>query len=175
MICNVFPYLNISVCNCVFSNHNHIPKQPSCETGCRPQKSRVKKRCEIQGGSQEMAVMVENFLLIMTIQMNLSFQSSAPNTPELSLLKLLSITAISWSPPWISHLFHPGLLGPHPFFTAWVFWYRHHFILHCILQSQPVLTINSLLVFFSSLQKGGRDQELNSVDISIMACSDAIF
>ena len=35
------------------------------------------------------------------------------NSPELSLLilPLHTITAISWLPPWISHLFHHGLLG----------------------------------------------------------------
>ena len=33
------------------------PKQPSCKK-CAPQKSQGEKRCEIQGGCQEMAVMV---------------------------------------------------------------------------------------------------------------------
>ena len=34
------------------------PKQPSCKKECGPQKGYGEKRCEIQGGSQEMAVMV---------------------------------------------------------------------------------------------------------------------
>jgi len=35
------------------------PKQPSCKKiMCGPKIAIVKKRCEIQGGSQEMAVMV---------------------------------------------------------------------------------------------------------------------
>ena len=34
------------------------PKQPSYKKKCAPKKAKVKKRCEIQGGSQEMAVMV---------------------------------------------------------------------------------------------------------------------
>ena len=34
------------------------PKQPSCKKQCGPQKGYGEKRCEIQGGSQEMAVMV---------------------------------------------------------------------------------------------------------------------
>jgi len=34
------------------------PKQPSCKKRVRPQKGHSEKRCEIQGGSQEMAVMV---------------------------------------------------------------------------------------------------------------------
>jgi len=34
------------------------PKQPSCKTSVRPQKGHSEKRCEIQGGGQEMAVMV---------------------------------------------------------------------------------------------------------------------
>ena len=33
-------------------------KQPSCKKRCAPQKGHGEKRCEIQGGSQEMAVMV---------------------------------------------------------------------------------------------------------------------
>jgi len=36
------------------------------------------------------------------------------NSPELLLFKFLPIAynqAISWPPPWISHLFHNGLLG----------------------------------------------------------------
>ena len=34
------------------------PKQPSCKKVCGPQKGYGEKRCEIQGGGQEMAVMV---------------------------------------------------------------------------------------------------------------------
>ena len=34
------------------------PKQPSCKKGVRPQESYDEKRCKIQGGGQEMAVMV---------------------------------------------------------------------------------------------------------------------
>jgi len=34
------------------------PKQPSCKKSVRPQKGHSGKRCEIQGGGQEMAVMV---------------------------------------------------------------------------------------------------------------------
>jgi len=34
------------------------PKQPSCKHMCGPKIAIVKKRCEIQGGGQEMAVMV---------------------------------------------------------------------------------------------------------------------
>ena len=34
------------------------PKQPSCKKRVRPQKGQDEKRCEIQGGGQEMAVMV---------------------------------------------------------------------------------------------------------------------
>ena len=34
------------------------PKQPNCKKKCGPQKGYGEKRCEIQGGSQEMAVMV---------------------------------------------------------------------------------------------------------------------
>jgi len=34
------------------------PKQPSCKKSVWPQKGHSEKRCEIQGGGQEMAVMV---------------------------------------------------------------------------------------------------------------------
>ena len=37
---------------------NLIKKQPSCKKRCGPQKGHGEKRCEIQGGGQEMAVMV---------------------------------------------------------------------------------------------------------------------
>ena len=39
-------------------------------------------------------------------------------------LKFISfkiIAAISWPPPMISQLFHPGFLRPHHSFTAWLF------------------------------------------------------
>ena len=35
-----------------------IQKQPSCKKRCSPLKGHGEKRCEIQGGGQEMAVMV---------------------------------------------------------------------------------------------------------------------
>jgi len=34
------------------------PKQPSCKKKCAAPKGHSEKRCEIQGGGQEMAVMV---------------------------------------------------------------------------------------------------------------------
>ena len=41
------------------SNYNiSNQKQPSCKKRCGPQKDHGEKRCEIQGGGQEMAVMV---------------------------------------------------------------------------------------------------------------------
>ena len=59
----------------------------------RPSKGYGEKRCEIQGGSQEMAVMVRSKLmvkiLITTIQVNFV---PRPNSPELSLLKFLPLT-----------------------------------------------------------------------------------
>ena len=50
---------------------------------------------EIQGGGQEMAVMVGRLMvkiLITTIQVNLVPLVSAPNSPELSLIKFLPLT-----------------------------------------------------------------------------------
>ena len=44
------------------NGHNMVTisnqKQPSCKKRCGPQKGHGEKRCEIQGGGQEMAVMV---------------------------------------------------------------------------------------------------------------------
>jgi len=34
------------------------PKAANCEKSVQPQNSRVKKRCEIKGGGQEMAVII---------------------------------------------------------------------------------------------------------------------
>jgi len=51
-----------------------IQKQSSCEISVRPQNARVKKMCEIKGGSQEMAVIIRSSMakiLITTIQVNL--------------------------------------------------------------------------------------------------------
>jgi len=51
-------------------------------------------------------------------------EEDSTNFPELSLLKflLLTITAISWPPPWISHLFSQWpSWGPHTSFTAELF------------------------------------------------------
>ena len=59
---------------------------------CGPQKGYGEKRCEIQGGGQEMAVMVGRLMvksLIMTIQVN--FVKRHKNSPELSLLKFLPL------------------------------------------------------------------------------------
>jgi len=49
------------------------PKHPSCKKSVRPQKGHCEKRCEIQGGGQEIAVMFRLMakFLITTIQMNL--------------------------------------------------------------------------------------------------------
>ena len=40
------------------SNELSNQKQPSCKKRCGPHKGHGEKRCEIQGGGQEMAVMV---------------------------------------------------------------------------------------------------------------------
>ena len=48
------PACSIQIQKEVISNQ----KQPSCKKRCGPQKGHGEKRCEIQGGGQEMAVMV---------------------------------------------------------------------------------------------------------------------
>ena len=65
------------------------PKQPSCKKRVGPQKGQGEKRCEIQGGGHEMAVMVGYWPknLITTIQVNLVPNTSGggnANSPELS-------------------------------------------------------------------------------------------
>jgi len=65
---------------------------------CRPQEGHCEKRCEIQGGSPEKA----------NNDNSREFVLLSPNSPEFSLLKFLLLAyhqAISWPPPWISHLF----------------------------------------------------------------------
>ena len=41
-----------------YENNISNPKQPAVKKVCSPQKGYGEKRCEIQGGGQEMAVMV---------------------------------------------------------------------------------------------------------------------
>ena len=48
----------ISNCTNYIYIYIYKPKQPSCKKRVRPQKGQDEKRCEIQGGGQEMAVMV---------------------------------------------------------------------------------------------------------------------
>ena len=50
---NRFSQVHVYVCKYI-SNQ----KQPSCKKRCGPHKGHGEKRCEIQGGGQEMAVMV---------------------------------------------------------------------------------------------------------------------
>jgi len=48
-----------AISNIATVNYNLIQKQPSCKKKCvAPKEAIVQKRCEIQGGGQEMAVMV---------------------------------------------------------------------------------------------------------------------
>jgi len=48
---------NFVICN-YKKKWNLIQKQPSCKKVCGPQECCCEKRCEIQGGGQEMAVIV---------------------------------------------------------------------------------------------------------------------
>ena len=48
----------ISKCTNYIYIYIYNQKQPSCKKRCGPQKGHGEKRCEIQGGGQEMAVMV---------------------------------------------------------------------------------------------------------------------
>jgi len=79
-------------------------KQPSCKKVCCPEEghSEGKKRCEIQDGGQEMAVLVG----VTKTQVNLCcllHVSLVFGTKDCHILNFLpTITAISWPPPWIS-------------------------------------------------------------------------
>ena len=66
----------------------------------------MKKRCEIQGGGQEMAVMV-----ITTILVNFVPRPNSTKFTGIFNIKIftITITAISWPSPWISHLFRHSL------------------------------------------------------------------
>ena len=50
--------LKFKICQAVLHIYISNQKQPSCKKRCGPQKGHGGKRCEIQGGGQEMAVMV---------------------------------------------------------------------------------------------------------------------
>ena len=55
----------------------------------------------------------------------------AQNSPELPLLKISTITAISWLLPLDFTSFSTmAFLEATPFFTAWLFLIRYHFLLY---------------------------------------------
>ena len=61
------------------------------------------------------------------------------NIAHTAIVKIYIIAAISWLPPLISQLFHPGFLRLHHFFTAWLFSCGFHFFLYFIRpQNQPM-------------------------------------
>ena len=62
-------------------------------------------------GGQEMAAVMQMLVFLM------------------KMIGIRIIAAISWLPPLISQLFHPGLFAVTPFFTAWLFCHRYHFFL----------------------------------------------
>ena len=78
-----------------------------------------------------MAVMVAK-ILVSTIQVNLVSNPSEPwrrkhNSPE--LLQIFYPQLIYHHSHFLAAtldftFFHPGFFWPHPFFTAWLFWYR---------------------------------------------------
>ena len=71
-----------------------------------------------------------------------------------ALLKLISINiiaAISWPPPLISQLFHPGFLRPHQFFSAWLFLCGYICIYHILHWFRKV---NKICTTFTPQIKG---------------------
>jgi len=93
------------------------PKQASCKKSVHPQKGHSEKRCEIQGDGRLMAK-----FLITTIQVNLCclIHVSPPNSPELSLLKILP-SALGCH------------IGFHIFFHNGLFWAAHFFYSWAVL------------------------------------------
>jgi len=77
-------------------NHNLIQNSPAVKKCVAPKKAIVQKRCEIQSGGQEMAVMVgygKNFNNDNSGEFVLpSPQDLEPNSPELMLLKFFPLT-----------------------------------------------------------------------------------
>jgi len=96
---------------------------------CSPEEVHCEKRCEIQGGSQILGYGNTNSPELSLLNfLPLAYHHShflAPNSPELLLLNFLPLAyhqAISWLPPWISHLFSQWpFSGPHFFFKAELF------------------------------------------------------
>ena len=90
-------------------------------------------------------------ILITTIQVNLvPLGQLAQNSPELSLLKFLPLTYhhshfLAATLDFTS-LFTMAFLGPHLFFTAWLFWIRFHFFLYLYT---PKPAIGRLCGFFN--------------------------
>jgi len=64
-------------------------KQSSCKKSVQPQEGHCEKRCEIQGGSKEMAVMVQIVKFLMrTIQVNLVLNLSETNSPVIKIFAI---------------------------------------------------------------------------------------
>jgi len=88
-----------------------------------PHKRQGEKRCEIQGGGQEMAIMMVGQLFHKTIQVNLCCLLYI-SLGLLSHLNFFPIVVISWLPNFTS--FHPGFLWGRKLVQLSWFWIRYH-------------------------------------------------
>ena len=134
---------------------------------CGSQENHCEKRCEIQGGGQEMAVMVRRLIakiLITTIQANLCclLHVSLGFSSKFTWIVFIKIFAINLlSQPFLGrhfifHIFFTlAFLGAAHFFYSWTngFWIRFHLILFVIVHSKagilPLMVVVTCLLFFS--------------------------
>ena len=98
-------------------------------------------------------------ILIMTIQVNLVLNPSEMWRRQhkfawIVVIKIFAIIiAIYWSPPWISHFFHNGLLGGCILFLQLgCFWIRFHFFVGCKVGILPLIFVITCL-FLSLYRK----------------------
>jgi len=98
---------------------------------CSPKKAIVKKDVKSKVAAKNgcdgrlIAKILITAARLNLVAFSMFHYDSAPNSPELSLLKFLLLAyhhSHSWLPPWISHLFFTiCLLGATYFFTAGLF------------------------------------------------------
>jgi len=79
-----------SICN-YKKKWNLIQNSPTAKKVCSPQEGHCEKRCEIQGGGQEMAANGKNFNTDNSGEFGAkSYGENNTNSPELSLLPALA-------------------------------------------------------------------------------------
>ena len=108
-------------------------------------------------------------ILIMTIQVN--FVKQHKNSPELSLLKFLPLTYhhshfLAATLDFTS-FFTIAFLGPHTFFTAWLFWIRFHFFLY--LYTPNIASFGTFLTYAFFFTTGRTKDEVYRCTLNILS------